>query len=218
MGLFHVKESRIVYSDQPADSRSYTNRMDKSYDLWAKFYDLFMFLFPLWKKWITSVLPFIEGDKILEVSFGPGFILKKCAGKYDCYGIDYNKTMVELVKRKLARRNLPATVLEANVEELPFEDSTFDSVINTMAFTGYPDGRKAIQEMIRVLKKNGKLLLVDFDYPENRNYWGFKMVQIMERGGDLIKNIDKILQDEKLVFRKKAIGGFGSAYLYVITR
>ncbi len=177
-----------------------------------------MFFFPVWKKWITSVLLLIEGEKILEVSFGPGYLLNKCAGKYDCYGIDYNKTMVELVKKKLSKKKLQATIQEANVEELPFEDSTFDSVIITMAFTGYPDGRKAIQEMIRVLKKDGKLLLVDFDYPENRNYFGFKMVQIMEKGGDLIKNISKILQDEELVFKKKAIGGFGSVYLYVITK
>ncbi len=218
MNLFKVDERKITYNGIAPDRDKYTNDMDKSYDIMSKMYNVFMFIFPLWKRWISSVLPHIEGSKILEVSFGPGYLLGKCAGNYDCYGIDFNKNMLKMADERLKKKNLTAELQLANVESLPYEDESFDTVINTMAFTGYPDGKLAIREMVRVLKSGGKLLLVDFDYPENRNVFGCNLVKMMERGGDLIKNIEEILKDEGLDYIRNEIGGFGSVHQYVIKK
>ncbi len=218
MNLFKVDERKIKYNGIAPDRDKYTNDMDKSYDIMSKMYNAFMFIFPLWKRWISSVLPHIEGSKILEVSFGPGYLLGKCAANFNCSGIDYNKNMLKMTKERLRKKNLTAELQLANVESLPFKNKSFDTVINTMALTGYPDGKLAIREMVRVLKVGGKLLLVDFDYPENRNVFGYSLVKTMELGGDLIKNIEGILKDEGLDYTRKEIGGFGSVHQYVINK
>ena len=73
----------------------------------------------------------------------------------------------------MSSKNIDTKLSIANVEKLPFQDKTFDTVINTMAFTGYPNGDKAMAELKRVLKKGGKLLLVDF-----YEIHGYKMIFI----------------------------------------
>ena len=59
---------------------------------------------------------------------------------------------------KMKKINIKAHLTQGNVEALPFPDNTFDTVINTMAFTGYPNEEKAMSELKRVLKKDGSLL------------------------------------------------------------
>jgi len=216
--MFTVSQERIVYSTQPTRGQEYTDKMDEAYSFMAKFYDAFTFIFPFWKKWIKSVIPFIKGEDILEVSFGPGYLMKQYAKNYRVRGIDYNKDMVALTRKKCSKLVPEENIIEGNVESLPYKDNTFDTVINTMAYTGYPDGKKALKEMLRVLKPQGKLLLVDFDYPENKNIFGYTMVKIMEAGGDIIKNIYEDLKNLPCKTEKKVAGGFGSVYLFIITK
>ncbi|MDH5399506.1 MAG: class I SAM-dependent methyltransferase, partial [Cyclobacteriaceae bacterium] len=116
---------------------------------------------------------------------------------------------------KMKKLNIKAHLSQANVEKLPFPDNTFDTVINTMAFSGYPNGEKAMSELKRVLRKDGRLLLVDFDYPDNRNVTGYLVVRMMEKFGDIIKNISAILKRYHFDFTATAIGGFGSVHLFV---
>ena len=209
----------MKYSETPADSELYTNTMNKKYSKLAKYYDLlFIKLFPVWKKWLKKVIPFIEGPKVLEVSFGTGYLMTKYADKFDVFGIDYNDKMIQITQQKLKKKELSATILKGNVENLPFEDNTFDTVVNTMSFTGYPNGEKALKEMKRVLKKNGKLLLLDVDYPANNNIIGTLMVKIGEVYGDVIRNLETCIIKSGLDYKEINVGGFGSVYLFVCTK
>lgn len=218
MSLIKVSPQRLRYRDLKGSGEAYTLKMDKSYDQMAKFYNAFMAVFPLWKKWISSVMPHISGQKILEVSFGPGYLLEKCAVLYECYGLDFNETMVNLAKERLASKNLSASLIQGNVESMPYEDSSFDTVINTMAFTGYPHGGKAMDELFRVLKPGGSLLIVDFDYPEDRNLWGYGVARFIDKSGDILKDISGLLKSRNVDFERCSIGAFGSVQLYIITK
>ena len=53
----------------------------------------------------TEIVPFeTKGDKILEVSFGSGYLMTQYASrKYEIHGIDYNDKMVEITKRKMKK-------------------------------------------------------------------------------------------------------------------
>ena len=90
----------------------------------------------------------------------------------------------------------------------------YDTVINTMAFSGYPDGAKTLGEMLRVLKPNGVLLLLDYDFPSNRNFARIALVRLIEASGDIIKNIGALIDDTGATYERKIIGGFGSVYDY----
>lgn len=218
MKILHVKQSDIVYRDAPADGHSYTVKMDKYYDKAARLYNGFMTVFPLWKRWISSVHPYIKGEKILEVSFGPGYLLERIAAEYECYGIDFNQSMVELARNRLEKKKLNAFLVKGNVESLPYDNDMFDCLVNTMAFTGYPDGLKAMGEMIRVLKPGGRLLLVDFDYPENRNFGGFVIAKIIDGSGDILKNIKLMAESSNAECQRIPVGAFGSVSLFIITK
>lgn len=214
--MLKVKPEKIEYPDLSKIPSDYTDKMDKEYNWMAKGYDTFMMVFPLWKKWIKKVIPHIQGDKILEVSFGSGFLMKQYATeKHEIYGIDYNKRMLEITKKKMNKINIKAQLSTGNVENLPYSDNTFDTIINTMAFTGYPDGDKAMSELRRVLKPDGRLLLVDFDYPKDRNIFGYWFVQLIEKFGDLIKDINSSLAKYGFEYKSSSVGGFGSVQLFI---
>ncbi len=217
MRILHVKKEKIQYTDISKIDPGYTDKMDREYDWMAPGYDLFMILFPMWKSWIKKVIPHISGKKVLEVSFGNGYLITKygVCNDYEISGIDYNQKMVAITTKKIAAKRISADLLQANVENLPFEDNTFDTIINTMAFTGYPDGDKALAEMKRVLKNKGKLLIVDFDYPANGNIFGFMLVKLMEKSGDIIKNIGLMLKKHGFNYQDYPVGGFGSVHLFI---
>lgn len=213
--LFKVPEDKIVYSKEPENSIAYTNELDKGYSKYANVYDLAVKLLPVWKTWIKRIIPYIEGDRVLEASFGTGYLLMQYASNYETYGIDFNNDMVEVAQRNLSRKGINATLRCANVEKLPFPENYFDTIVNTMAFTGYPNGKQAMSEFYRVLKEGGRLLIIDFDYPENRNRLGYWLTKMMESAGDTIRDISKILQEFPFEYTEEEIGGFGSVHLYV---
>jgi len=216
--LFKVPEEKIVYSKEPENSLEYTEKLDDGYSKFAKIYDAAVKLLPLWKTWIKTVIPHIEGNRVLEASFGTGYLMMQYAEKYETYGIDFNNEMVGTARENLSRKGIKATLQQANVERLPFPDNHFDTIINTMAFTGYPNGKQAMFEFHRVLKNNGKLLIVDFDYPSNRNLFGFWLTKLMESAGDTIRDISKLLEEFSFEFTEEEIGGFGSVHLYVVRK
>ena len=161
--LLNVLEEKIVYSKEPENSIAYTKKLDQGYSKYAKVYDVAVKLLPVWKTWIKTVIPYIEGNRVLETSFGTGYLLMQYTNDYQTYGIDFNHDMVKIARKNLSRKGVRATLQRANVEALPFPENYFDTIVNTMAFTGYPNGDQAMAEFYRVLKTGGRLLIVDFD-------------------------------------------------------
>jgi ubiquinone/menaquinone biosynthesis C-methylase UbiE len=205
----------LTYSNQPQDTRQYIEKNDRAYTMFAGLYDWVVKALPLWKNWIMRVIPHILGQRVLEVSFGTGYLLMQYADRFDTYGIDYNEKMVLTAKNNLARRGITARLQKADVESLPYEDEMFDCIVNTMAFTGYPDGMKAMSELHRVLKKGGKLLLVDVNYPTDRNWLGMLAVRFWAALGDIIRDMSMIFNQFDFEYTDEEIGGFGSIHLYV---
>ena len=213
--LFKVPAEKIVYSREPENSIAYTKKLDQEYSKYAKVYDVAVKLLPVWKTWIKAVIPYIEGDRVLEASFGTGYLLMQYANDYQTYGIDFNNEMVETARKNLSRKGVKAPLQWANVEDLPFPENYFDTIVNTMSFTGYPNGEQAMSEFYRVLKAGGRLLIVDFDYPANRNRLGYWLIKLMESAGDTIRDISQTLQAFSFDYIEEETGGFGSVHLYV---
>ena len=184
--------SPIEYSKEPDDKNSFTEKQNKSYSKYAGLYDLSVKLLPFWKTWLKKALPHVRGRRVLEVSFGTGYLLTKYARNHETYGIDYNQKMVDIARRNCEKKNIRAHLQKGNVENLPFDDESFDTILITMAFTGYPDADRAMSELRRTLKQEGLLILIDFNYPENRNRLGVKLLKMMENAGDIIRDMPSL--------------------------
>lgn len=126
--------------------------------------------------------------------------------------------MITLAHVNLARAGVVAHLCRGTVEALPYADASFDSVLNTMAFSGYPDGRKALVEMTRVLKPGGALILLDINFPKDGNRLGTWLALLWKSAGDLIRDVDALFREFGLHCGDSEVGGWGSVHPYVATK
>jgi ubiquinone/menaquinone biosynthesis C-methylase UbiE len=178
-------------------------------------YDIAVKVLPIWKTWLRRALPHIRGRRVLEVSFGTGYLMTHYAGLFDVYGVELNARMLSVAMKNLRKARLSAYLQQGTVEDLPYEDRFFDTVVNTMAFSGYPNGAKAMAEMRRVLASGGRLVLIDINYPADRNWVGTRLTRCWQLSGDIIRDVDRILVAHGFDYRDIEIGGFGSVHMYI---
>ena len=210
--------NKFTYSAEPLDKAGYTEKFDQSYSRFARLYDLIVRWLPLWRNWISQALPHIQGPDVLEISFGTGYLLTQYAGKYQTCGIDYNWELSRLAQLNLRKTGLRAFIQQADVEHLPYRSESFDTVVNTMAFTGYPDGHTAITEIHRVIKKGGRLVLIDINYPKDKTWLGTQLTHFWASAGDIIRDMGYLFEKVDFEYTDREIGGFGSVHLYVATK
>jgi ubiquinone/menaquinone biosynthesis C-methylase UbiE len=116
------------------------------------------------------------GDCVLEVGCGTGTLTieaKKQAGPTGkVYGIDLIPGMIDLSQRKARQANLEISFQVGSIESIPFSDRHFDAVICSFMIFHMSEKvrRKGIEEIHRVLKPNGRLLVLDLSVP-NRSSW-----------------------------------------------
>jgi ubiquinone/menaquinone biosynthesis C-methylase UbiE len=206
------------YSPEPTDARQFTSQYDAFYTRFAAVYDRLVKSFPLWRRWLDNALPCLQGPKVLEVSFGTGYLLTRYAGLYESYALDLNLGLARIARSNLLRSDLTAHLQVANVEHLPYSAAAFDSVLNTMAFTAYPDGERALTEITRVLKPGGRLVMLDISYPNNGNRIGTLLTNGWKASGDIIRDLQGMLGSFGYQFTDHEVGGFGSVHLYVATK
>lgn len=112
-------------------------------------------------KRMQSMIGF-SGGKVLEIGCGQGtgtILIEKLFHPDEITAIDLDPKMIERAKKKVKCHNI--TFLQASVTKLPFEDNTFDAVVDFGILHHIPDWPTALIELYRVLKPNGKFILED---------------------------------------------------------
>src|SRR3954469_7108686 len=75
--------------------------------------------------------------------------------------------MARRLERKLANHSLPARVEHVPAEALPFEDGSFDYVVSTLVLCTVNDPERALGEIRRVLKPDGRLVVLEHGRSRN---------------------------------------------------
>lgn len=102
-----------------------------------------------------------KGKKVLDVGCGNGYVLSKFAQEgADVTGVDITETGIDLCQKRFAFQELKGNFKVANAEELPFEDNTFDCVCSMGVLHHTPNTQQAVNEIYRVLKKEGKFIIM----------------------------------------------------------
>jgi SAM-dependent methyltransferase len=103
-----------------------------------------------------------RGGRVLEVGCGRGIALPVLAdwlSPEELVGIDIDPVLVEIAKQRVCALGLSATVFEADVRAIPFDDASLDLVIDFGTCYhvggGVAGSRAALREIARVLKPGG---------------------------------------------------------------
>jgi ubiquinone/menaquinone biosynthesis C-methylase UbiE len=70
--------------------------------------------------------------------------------------VDIDPRMLALARRRVARRQLPVTVMQASADDLPFEDARYDAVLDFGILHHVEAWRVAVAEVARVLRPGGR--------------------------------------------------------------
>ncbi len=117
--------------------------------------------FDVLAKRVSEIVP--AGSRVLEVAPGPGFLAVEIAktGKYQVAGVDISRTFVEIERANAQEAGVEIDFRLGDAANLPFEDASFDFVICTAAFKNFTRPVQALSEMYRVLRPQGKALVID---------------------------------------------------------
>ncbi|GAA2571178.1 class I SAM-dependent methyltransferase [Pseudonocardia hydrocarbonoxydans] len=99
--------------------------------------------------------------EVLEIAVGTGLNLPHYPAGVALRGIDLSPAMVELTRARAAELGRDVDLCVGDAEHLDLPDGSVDTVVCTFSLCGIPDHRRAVGEMVRVLRPGGLLLLAD---------------------------------------------------------
>lgn len=99
--------------------------------------------------------------EVLEVAVGTGLNLPFYPDHGTLTGLDLSEQMLDLARSRARQLGREVTLKQGTAHALPFADASFDTVMCTFGLCAIPDHDAAIDEMVRVLRPGGRLILVD---------------------------------------------------------
>ena len=104
-----------------------------------------------------------SGKRVLDVAAGNGNATLAAARRWcDVTSTDYVPALLERGRQRAEADGFNVHFQEADAENLPFEDSSFDAVISTFGVMFTPNQERAAAEMLRVTKSGGKIGLANW--------------------------------------------------------
>ncbi len=126
----------------------------------------------LWKRFLLEKSGVQSGQTVLDLATGSGDIAKKLSPIVGDSGLivasDINASMLAVGRDRLIDAgctNIHYALI--NAEQLPFADQVFDCVTISFGLRNVTDKQQALNEMCRVLKPGGRLLVLEFSKPKN---------------------------------------------------
>jgi ubiquinone/menaquinone biosynthesis C-methylase UbiE/uncharacterized protein YbaR (Trm112 family) len=113
------------------------------------------------------------GGRVLEVSIGPGGNLPFLVRRPDVgevFGLDISLGQLRRCQAYSRRKGWSVDLFLGNAEVLPFQDAAFDSLVHMGGINFFNDKKKAIAEMIRVVRPGARILIADESERGARGY------------------------------------------------
>lgn len=154
-----------------AESWKMFNRIAGRYDLLNRV--LSFGLDRHWRKRLAAFLPARSRLVILDLATGTADVLisivKNNPVIQKAYGIDMAEQMLAIGEEKIKRQGLTGRIvlMKGDANQLPFPDHHFDAVTIAFGIRNMPHMAVTLKEIVRVLKPQGRVLILEFSKPEN---------------------------------------------------
>jgi len=112
---------------------------------------------------LCEALDLRAGERVLDVAAGNGNATLAAARRWcDVVSTDYVPTLLERARARASAEGLPVKFEQADAENLPYPDHSFDAVLSTFGVMFTPDQDKAAAEMARACKPGGRIGLANW--------------------------------------------------------
>jgi ubiquinone/menaquinone biosynthesis C-methylase UbiE len=164
-----------------------------------------------WKDWVMSILPFIEGRRVLEIGFGPGHLQRSLLSRgLFAVGIDESPQMARLagnnLKKVFAESSSQSALTSQHydytqtnltrglAQHLPFRDGAFDTIVATFP-AEYIFDLATLMEGHRVLTDDGKFVILPGAMILGRGFWDRFMAWVFKVTRETPPNLSEILHE-----------------------
>lgn len=116
----------------------------------------------MWKQWVNSALPYLDGPRLLEIGHGPGHLLQALSEKgMSAIGLDESRWMGRLALKNLRSTQTTTELVNGYAHYLPFKSASFNQVVSTFPaeFIFQP---AVLAEIHRLLVEGGCLVVLPF--------------------------------------------------------
>ncbi|MBR5834836.1 MAG: bifunctional demethylmenaquinone methyltransferase/2-methoxy-6-polyprenyl-1,4-benzoquinol methylase UbiE [Bacteroidales bacterium] len=131
--------------------------------------------------------------KVLDIACGTGDftieIARKLPAGSQVMGVDISEGMMQIGKEKIRKAGVDAEMSIADCEALPYEPNTFDRITVGFGVRNFERLELCLEEMYRVLKSDGKLVILELSLPSNaliRSFYLLYFQKIMPAIGGYI--------------------------------
>ena len=112
---------------------------------------------------LCETLDLRPGSRVLDVAAGNGMVTLAAARRWcDVTSTDYVPALLEQGRARAAAEGLPVDFMEADAEQLPFENGSFDVIVSTFGVMFTPNQPQAASELLRVCRSGGKIGLANW--------------------------------------------------------
>ncbi len=193
--------------------------------LWQPLYDRFAWLYDA-VDWFTAstthrlrrrALRYLPppGAHLLEVGFGSGRLHAELAARYTTAGVDLAPGMAFRTQARLRSQHLASALCVGDAVALPWADESFDAVLLTFTFSAIPDADAALDDMIRVLRPGGKLVIIDAGEARDGNLVAQGLASLWSLIGDYMRDEVPLMAARGLDVRREDYGPWHSVHATV---
>jgi demethylmenaquinone methyltransferase/2-methoxy-6-polyprenyl-1,4-benzoquinol methylase len=174
--IFAVLLSTLV-KPNPASGASKKQQVEEMFDNISHKYDFLNHFLSLgidrgWRRKVRKAIAPNNPKIILDVATGTGDLAIELAklGDVKITGVDISNGMLDRGRIKINRPELREKIVlqQADSENLPFSDNTFDAVSVAFGVRNFENLELGMREMQRVLKTGGQLAVLEFSKPRNK--------------------------------------------------
>ena len=149
--------------------------VEKMFDDISSKYDFFnrlttFYIDQYWRSKFINKLNLQENNNVLDIATGTGDVIIQICKKNQTIigtGYDCSQNMLDIASSKSKKKKLDKIdYIHGYAENLPFKDNSMDIVTISFGIRNFNNYEKAISEIYRVLKPNGKLAILEFCKPK----------------------------------------------------